>query len=194
VAEVDEHYLRMVAAGALDVEIVRAPRPPGISGPALRVLEFFELVVAVRRWAGLSEPYEVLFARGFVARWTGLPKRAVGRALAELQRPSHPLGGYGLLAFVREMPPRGQPHGTFVFAPGWLVDAEELSAPGGVVAGGPEDREEVAEDQAVLDAVAVDGREAVEGDGGLAAVEADAGSGSHGGDYNPAIGVDDCPF
>ena len=83
------------------------------------MLEFFELVLALRRWANLPEPDDVLFSRYWVAEWTGLHEQTVKRAIAELRRPAHPLGTAGLLLFAGEMPPRrGQPRGTYVFRPG----------------------------------------------------------------------------
>jgi hypothetical protein len=191
-------------ADRLGVVVERCPWRLALSGPARRVLDFYELCVAVRRWASMPEPYEVPFARRWVARHVGLHEQTVKRAIAELRRPASALGTVGPLAFAYEMRPqreRDHARGTSVFVPGWLVDVEELAAAGAVVAGGPEGGEEVAEDLAVSGAVADDGPEALEGGDGLGAAEAAAGGGvavgQHGVDYKPGVGSvedDGIPF
>lgn len=197
------------AAGRIVVEVDLPPIPPGMPEPHRRVLELFALCVALRRWADVPEPYEVRFSRYWAAKWTGLHDQTVKRAIAALQRPVHPLAGDGLLVFLRETRARrdrNQARGTFVFAPGWLVDAETLARPTpvGVVAGGPELGEEVGEDAAVSEAEAGDGGEVLERDDGLGAAAAGTGGGvsfGHDSDSAAPVGVwdfyqedDGCPF
>jgi hypothetical protein len=165
--------LREHAAGRIpvDVEGLLPPRPRGLSDPDWEVLRFFVLCVALRRWVDMPSPYEVLFSRYWVAERTGLHEQTVKRAIAKLRRPTHPMATGGLLLFVREERPRrdrDQARGTYVYAPGWLVDTEPLAeevAVGGVVAGGPELGEEVREEPAVFGAEPADGRERAERDG-----------------------------
>lgn len=83
-SEVDQ-LLRMVAAGQLDTPNATElpPLPDNATDTMRRVAEFFQLVHAVRGWAGM-EP-EVMFASTWVANNIGMPQPTVWRALRWLE-------------------------------------------------------------------------------------------------------------
>ena len=154
-----EWLLRNQEAGRVEAVAVDLPPLPDCATRVARdVAEFYRRVRGVRLWAGDDRP--VPFGGAWVGRYLGLPDTTVWRAIKQLEE-------YGVLVYVGALPGRGK-RGTFLYEPGSASDALPASAlpVEADVAARPrvDERDEIREDVAVVEAVAADGREVLEPD------------------------------
>lgn len=167
---------------AVDVRPLALPMTP--LEPDRRFAAFCALVFALRAWAGMPE--EAPLSARWVGGYLGLNAMTANRSLRRLcdAEAIERMGRWGRLR-------------TFAYRP-WRLAAQQVEPATPAIAGRVEtddagrvdEREEVGDDAAVLDAVAGDRREVLEVDGGRGATVADAGGAgaSHEGDYKLAAG------
>lgn len=178
-----EALIAMYERGEIAVDVQPLALPVDPLEPDLRVAAFCALVFALRAWAGMPE--EAPMSARWVGGYTGLNAMTANRSLRRLcdAESIEPMGRWGRL-------------GTFAYRR-WRLAAEQVEAAAPALAGRVEsddagrvdEREEVGDHAAVLDAVAVDAGEVPELDGGRGAAVADADAlASHAGDYKSPSG------
>lgn len=199
-----EALLRLYDEGELDDDLALAeaagllpsfpPLPDGASPLMRKVAGLAETIVRIQVAEDVPNPLEVWFAYRWVAERLRRPPETVYRAWRRLREV-----GWLELRYEAEKRP-DQQRGTFVFTVAGLLPEVEQSEPAGAVlpaepgrveaddAGRVDHRQEVAEDAAVGEAVADDGREVLERDDGLRAAVAQA-AGRHGVEYYSPFGV-----
>lgn len=183
-----EALLEAFEQGDINVSVRPLAVPDDASEPVKRVAAFVSLVFAVRAWAGMPE--EAPLAARWVARYVlGVGHMTVSRALRQLDECGALLcvGPWGRLrthAFV--------PVFASVAAAGTDAVPEALPAVAGRVeaddAGRVDQSQVVRDHAAVRRAVADDGGEVLEGDGGLGAAVTGAAESRHASDHNGASG------